>query len=218
MNRFVKKLLLVVFLASSLSLSGQTFGEADLERLIMNHPMLKNYDFKTGYFKNTPYELKDVDELKAENASLTQELEKIVVDQKKNATRAFEESDLDEEVLWSKASSLEEQKNKILSKIDTNDDLINNKGLPGRDKLYPIIDKICNDIFIPLYNKNRIILNKLPRYPFYDVPELGGNDLHSFWYNHEEKVLIAYLKQAYIIGFLFPSSDKTILYQKPSGD
>ena len=77
MNKFVKKMLLIALLALSAPLLGQTFGEADLERLIMNHPMMKNYDAKTGHFRNTPHELRDVSDLKAENASISAEIESI---------------------------------------------------------------------------------------------------------------------------------------------
>ena len=42
-----------------------TFEEKDFEKLVLNHPMMKNYDNKTGYFNNSSYSLHDVDKLKA---------------------------------------------------------------------------------------------------------------------------------------------------------
>ncbi|MBQ2592156.1 MAG: hypothetical protein II567_02595 [Candidatus Riflebacteria bacterium] len=217
MNRIVKKLLLVAFLASSLPLFGQTFGEVDLERLIMNHPMMKNYDVKTGYFKNTPYDFKSVKDLKVENASITSEIERIEFDQSKNAFKIFEDTELDEDILWSDIASLDKKKYLLKYKKSKNDNLIMSEGKPGTEKLYPIVDNMCNDIFVPLYNKNKVILNKLPRY-LSKKPDLEGNDFHTFWFNPSEKVLCSYLQYASFIALIFPSADKTILFQKPSGD
>lgn len=217
MNRIVKKLLLVAFLASSLPLSGQTFGEVDLERLIMNHPMMKNYDSKTGHFKNTPYELREVSELKAENASISAELEAIKQEEMKNSLSALSSDNVDEEALWGEISSLSKRKLDLENKQIKNKDLIESGGDPGYTKLYPVIDNMCNDIFIPLYNKDRVILNKLPRY-LSDKPNLEGKDMHAFWFNPNEDTLFFYLHHASFIGLIFTSVDKTILFQKPSGD
>lgn len=214
---YVKKLLLLALCFLTLPLMGQTFGEADLERLIMNHPMMKNYDSKTGYFKNTDYELHNVENLKADNASMANEIDFIKAKELKNSSKIFEDSDFDEEELWSDIASLSRLKLEYNYKIIKNDNLIVSEGKPGTEKLYPIIDKMCNDIFIPLYNKDKVVLNKLPRYPS-NKPELEGKDLHYFWYNPDEKVLRFYLQQAYCIGLIFPRSDKTILFQRPSGD
>ena len=217
MISFVKKLLLFAFLASSLPLSGQTFGEADLERLIMNHPMMKNYDAKTGHFKNTPHELREVSDLKAENASLTAEVERIKAEEQNNSLDVISNEIEDEEAIWSGISSLSKKKQELENKIQKNTELIESGGDPGYTKLYPIVDNMCNDIFIPLYNKDRAILNKLPRY-LSKKPQLEGKDMHSFWFEPNEDVLCSYLQYASFIALIFPSADKTILFQKPSGD
>ena len=213
----VKILLLILLLASTLPLSGQTFGEADLERLIMNHPMMKNYDPKTGHFNNTPYELRDVLDLKAENASISAELEVIKQKEIENSLNAISFDSDDEEALWSDISSLSKRKRDLENKKNKNKDLIESGGDPGYTKLYPIIDNMCNDIFIPLYNKDKVILNKLPRYPS-SKPDLEGKDMHSFWFNPNEDMLVSYLKQSSFVGLIFPNVDKTILYQKTSGE
>jgi hypothetical protein len=217
MNRIVKKMLLVAFLASSLPLLGQTFGEADLERLIMNHPMMKNYDAKTGHFRNTPYELREVSELKAENASMTEEVERIKIEELNNSLNVISSEDEDEEAIWSRISSLSKKKQELENKILKNKELIDSGGDPGYSKLYPIIDNMCNDIFISLFDKDKVILNKLPRY-FSKKPYLEGKDFHFFWFNPNEDTLFFYLQHASFISLIFPSVDKTILFQKPSGD
>jgi hypothetical protein len=95
--------------------------------------------------------------------------------------------------------------------------LIDSGGDPGYSKLYPIIDNMCNDIFISLFDKDKVILNKLPRY-FSKKPYLEGKDFHFFWFNPNEDTLFFYLQHASFISLIFPSVDKTILFQKPSGD
>ena len=76
---------------------------------------------------------------------------------------------------------------------------------------------MCNDIFTNLYNKDKIMLNKLPRYPS-RKPELNGNDLHRFWYHPTSDCLELYLKQASIIGLIFPRYNQTIIYQRNGED
>ena len=217
MNKIVKIMLLITLLTSSLPLLGQTFGEADLERLIMKHPMMKNYDAKTGHFKNTPYELRDVSELKAENASMAAEVESIKAKELNNSLNVISADIDDEEAVWSNISSLSKKKQELENKIFKNKNLIENGGDPGYSKLYPIVDNMCNDIFVQLYDKDRIILNKLPRYPS-PQPYLEGKDMHYFWFNPNEEILYSYLQQASFISLIFPSVDKTILFQKSFGD
>lgn len=217
MKNFVKIILPVFLCFLSFSLSGQTFGEADLERLIMNHPMMKNYDAKTGHFKNTPYELKNVADLKSENASMSSEIKEIESKELNNSMAAISSEIEDEDAFWDNVVSLGVRKYQLKYKIQKNENMIISDGKPGSEKLYPIIDNICNDIFVPMYDKNKVILNKQPRY-LTKKPELNGKDLHAFWFRPDEKVLCDYLQYSSFIGLMFPSVDKTILFQKTSGD
>lgn len=214
----IKKIILVFIFIGFTPLFAQIFSEVDFERLILNHPMMKNYDPKTGHFKNTPHELRAVSDLKAENASMSLELEEIKKKELKNSSISFSDDDIDEEALWGDISSLTKRKKELENKIRKNEDLIQSGGDPGYEKLYPIIDDICNDIFVPLYNKDKVILNKLPRYAA-NMLQLEGNDMHNFWfYQNNEEVLQKYLEYSGIIALMFPNMDKTILFQKTVGD
>lgn len=203
----------IFLLVSILPLSAQTFGEADLERLIMNHKMMENYDKKTRHFRNTPYELKNVSELKAENASKAIEIKKIDLQEKEKSNAAIIQDIDDEESFWGDIYNLSQRKKQLEFEINKNIELISSNGDPGYSKLYPIIDKMCNDIFTTLYSKDKIILNKLPRYPS-KKPELNGYDLHRFWHHPSPDCLELYLKQASIIGLMFPRYNQTIIYQR----
>ncbi len=193
--------------------TAQTFGEADLERLIMNHKMMKNYDRETGHFKNTPHELKNISDLKAENASKAAEILNISLLERENSKTAIFDDIKDEDSFWNSTFTLSRRKKQLEYQIIKNDELISSNGDPGHTKLYPIIDEICNDIFTSLYRKNQIMLNKLPRYPS-KKPELNGKDLHNFWYHPNSETLYYYLSQSSIIAQIFPRSDNTIIYQK----
>ena len=43
-----------------------TFEEADFEKLILDQPVMNDYDNQTGHFKNSTYKLYDVEQLKKE--------------------------------------------------------------------------------------------------------------------------------------------------------
>lgn len=194
-------------------LGGQTFSEVDFERLLMNHPMMKNYDASTGHFNNTPHALLDVKKLKAENKALEKELKELKKKTRTNAkSMAVSEID-DEEAFWGRVTSLEGRIKEAEYKIARNKELISSGGDPGYTKLFPIVDEMCNDLFVPLYNKDRVVLNKLPRY-YIDKSNLKECDFRIFWRNPNAEALEKYLSFAPVISMLFPKSDRTILYQK----
>ena len=201
------------YLSCSIPISAQIFGEADLERLIMKHPMMKNYDKKTGHFKNTPHELRNVQDLKNENASLTLELNNIELEEIKRAKGSLEADIQNEDSFWNDVVSDSNRKQLLANKIRDNKELIERNGNPGFSKLYPIIDDMCNDIFVSLYDEKKVILNKLPRY-LLNKPDLEGKDFRQFWNKPSSVILENYLKHSYYISQMFPSVDKTILFQK----
>lgn len=211
----MKKKVFITMICSFLvfPLWGQTFSEVDFERLLMNHPMMKNYDPKTGHFRNTPYALHDVKSLKNENASLKNELKALIKNEKNNSKAIITEDIKDEEAFWSKVSDFSDKKLKIENKIDVNDELITSKGDPGYVKLFPIVDKMCNDLLIPMYDKNKVVLNKLPRY-YIEKPNFGDCDFKLFWFSKNPEALKKYLQFAPVIAMIFSKSDKAILYQK----
>lgn len=204
--------MLIVFLTAVQGFA-QVFKQVDFERLLMNHPMMKNYDAQTGHFKNTPYELKNLGELKAENASMAAEIEKINGLKAENALAASTEDIEDEERFWKLASDLDTTKNKLSSKIAKNYELILSEGRPGVEELFPIMDDMSNDLILGLYNRDRVVLNKLPRY--YDFkPEFDGKDFSAFWYSHDPSILEHYLTKAQTLSLIFPNSDRAVLYEK----
>lgn len=205
---------LISFVLFTAPLFAQTFGEVDFERLLMNHPMMKNYDSQTGHFKNTPHELRNVADLKAENASMTAEIKDIVKKESEKSSSAINDDIDDEEGFWDSVSNLAKKQADLEYRIRKNNELIETNGDPGYQKLYPIVDDMCNDLFVPLYDKDKVVLNKLPRY-FIPLPDFNGKDMHNFWFKKDPRILEGYLENASVLALIFANSDKTVLYQKP---
>lgn len=191
-----------------LSLFAQTFSETDFERLIMKHPMMKNYDSKTGHFRNTSHQIRSKDELEAIAASITAELEKLKDDKAQTVDCIWGEVE-DEEDFWGGIASLDARKKELQKKQYENNKLIEQDGVPGTNHLLPIINDMTNDLMIPLYNPNKVLLSKLPRY--FCKPERTENGVRAFITKGNKKVLKEYLSQASAYAGLFPNSNRAVL-------
>ncbi len=205
-------ILAIVSAFCSLSeLNAQTFIQSDLDRLINNHPFMKNYDRNSGYFKDTSYDQVDVNRLKEENASLTLELEEIKA-KKSTLSQNLISSDSENDDLWNSTSELDKREKEILKAIEKKDWMINNNGLPSRIELSQVIDKMTEDTLIPLYKENQIVLNKLPR--FNNEPLFNNfKGLRDFYFTKEDNILRNYIAYSYIIGSLFMNTNDLIIYQ-----
>ena len=204
-------ILIVLFLNSSIFLFSQTLRQQDFENLINNHPLMKNYDKKTGYFRKTNYDnTADLKQIRLENASITKELENI-----KSRKEMFEKQLIsegsNEDDVWSSINNLDKKEEELLKKIEKNNEILVSLGSPDIVKLINITDRITEDSILPLFDKNRIVLNKLPRY-VPEMPEINDNDLRRFFYNSDDETLKNYLKFSYAVGLLFNKSDNTIIY------
>lgn len=194
-----------------------TFEEKDFEKLVLNHPMMKNYDNKTGYFNNSSYSLHDVDKLKAELKELTLKLNNL---KDKNIELASQSADIseepDEDEFW-KNISVDSQEIKIIeNKIFEITNLLYSNGKPDYNNLFKITSKMAKEVILPLYNKNKIILNKLPKYYFYSPSNITG--LNRLFNLNNDDSLKKYITTASSFASIFPDSDKTILFNKKEVD
>ena len=172
---------------------------------------MKNYDKGTGYFKKTDYDnTANLKQIRLENASITKELEDI-----KSKKEIFEKQltseGSNEDEVWSSINNLDKKEEELLKKLEKNNEIIVSFGNPDIVKLINITDKITEDCILPLFNKKKIVLNKLPRY-VPEMPEISDNDLRRFFYSSDVEILKNYLKYSYAIGLLFNKSDNTIIY------
>lgn len=204
----------ILFTAYALMANAQTFTEVDFERLIMNHPLLKNFEPDTGYFKNTKYYPVPLDVLKNEIASMTEEMNSLEKNIKDKAVSTIDEDIDDEEAFWNNIADSDRRIKEIDHQLTDKRNLLIGGGLPGTEELLPLMEGLCNDVFSQIYEKDRIILNNLPKY-YSEPPLLDFHDsLQNFFYRPENGILEAYLSQSALIGLMFPESNKAILFQK----
>ena len=192
----------------------QTFIQYDFDELIKNHPLMKKYDKKTGYFKGTGYDKKyDVNKLLDENQILKNELKELDVKIKENEEKFLS----DNEENWQLITDLNKRKSELKEKIDKNINIIAEEGEPEILKLVNIIDTITEDSLLPLYNVDKIILNKLPKYTS-KIPFNSTNNLRQYYYTFDKNKLTEYLKDSYAISLMFNNSNNTILFNNPNSN
>ena len=202
------------FCTSSFAL---TFKEADFEKLILNHPMMKNYDNKTGYFKNSSYVLHDVNELENEVEALSAKLEVLKNKETEMASHsAAIDEDTEEENFWGNISAESEQIKELEEKIWEKKNLINSGGDTGYDNLFNILSKMSGDVILPLSDESKIVINKLPKYYFPNISD--RKRINKLFNINNSESLKEYIKKASAFGLIFSESDKSILYNKEEFD
>ena len=213
MKTLAKGLFLVFLCVLAASSFAMSFEEVDFERLVLNHPMMKNYDPQTGYFKNTDYVFHDINQLKQEIQDLATQysvLNRAKTDLASKSVKIDEEAD--EESFWSNTSNYSEQQKELAAKILEKNYLVTQAGMPDVKHLFNITSQMASDTILPLYNKDKILINKLPDYPSYK-PDIN-NDFTSrkFIVNNNYNFIKEYLEKAKAFYSIFPNTDRTILY------
>ena len=188
----------------------QSFVQSDLDRLIKNHPLMKSFNKDTGFFENTNYDKADVNKIFKETSGMEQELDEINKKISSDSKIIFSDGS-DEEKIWEDINQLNTRQEEIERKLKNNQDIIDREGYPERTNLVKIVDKITEDSILPLFDNNKIVLNKLPKYDCLP-PEIQSKDLRNFYYSLESDNLKEYLRHSYNIGLLFLHSDNIVSY------
>lgn len=192
----------------------QALKTVDFERLISNHPLMKQFDRETGRFKGTPSEILPLDVLQQRVGSLTSELEALEARKAKVvATSMLEASGVDEERVWDEIGSLDRQIAAVKGRLLPEQTLLEQKGVPGLETVFTIATGIVNDVVGAEFAADRLVINKLPRYPS-EPPTVGVNDLRRLFYSRDRAVLEKYLTAAPVIGLMFSGSDRPVLYAR----
>ena len=173
---------------------------------------MKNFDRNTGFFKNTAYDKYDVNKLKQEIASMSERLEKLKQEKEELSKDLLSKDQINEESLWKNTFETDKEITILENKIEKNYDIISLNGNPDRLELVKIVDKITEDSILPLYNKNQIVFNKLPKIATH-LPDFNEKDLRRFFYSKDLGVLNKYLDNSYQISLMFENYDNIILYE-----
>lgn len=212
-----KKILhLSLFFAFSVPffLNAQTFNTVDLERLLQNHPMMSQFEQETGRFKGTPSEIRNIETLKTDSASISRYIETLNADRKKKLQLLMTSTDesSNEESLWNYLNECDQQIEKKKLELKEVEDLIITEGVPGFETVLKIVTTIKSDIFSHINASNTIVLNRLPRTGANIPPYFSRKVLRDFYWHKDSESLEAYLKQAGRIGLMFSSIDNPVVY------
>lgn len=187
-----------------------TFEEADFEKLILDQPVMNDYDNQTGHFKNSTYKLYDVEQLKKELIELDLKLEELKKNETKLASQSVEfDEATEEENFWNTLKADSQQIKDIEDKIIEINSLIYSNGETDYSHLFTIVTKMAKDAILPLYDKKKIVFNKLPKY--YPNTDKTTKLRNKFVFNNQDS-LKEYIKIAPSFASIFPDSDKTILF------
>ncbi len=212
-----KKILhLSLFFAFSvpLFLSAQTFNVVDLERLLQNHPKMSRFEPETGRFKGTPSEIRNMESLKAESASISRYIEDLNAGKQKKLQLLMTSTDesSNEESLWNYLNECDQQIEKKKLELKEVEELIVTEGVPGFETVLKIATEIKSDVFSQINASETVVLNRLPRNGLKLPPDFYPEGLRDFmWHNNSESLEI-YLKQASLIGLMFSSIDNPVVY------
>lgn len=201
-----------------ISLQGQSFKSVDFERMINNHPMMKNFDPSTGRFKNTGGEVKSPDWLKKEINRIKNKLNNAENSRQillKSSFSNNKDEKIDEGNLWQNLNKLSAETIEAKSKLTELEELLAMDGIPPISRNLPIARRIILETKAAFKKgDNDIVLNKLPRF-FELPPTFTENPLKIVFANPEKSSeLVKYLENLNTISLLFRGIAEPVLFEK----
>lgn len=207
--------LLSIFVFFVPSLGGAfEFQQVDFERLLNNHPLMKNYDPESGRFKNTPSEIIPVPLLEQRVASISGEIRRCEKEKSDLVAAAMNSAaELDENKLWGQIGKIDLEISALQKRLRAEETLLEQEGVPGFETLFSVVTDLTRDVIAGSSAENRVVINKLPRFRS-DFPRLSGFDLRRFFYRSDPQFLEKYLEHAGLIGLLFAKTDNSVIYKR----
>lgn len=190
------------------------FSSVDLQRLIKNHPTMKNYQPDTGRFKNTPSEIQPISIVTEKIASLSARIKFLEGDKHEKISNHLIMTKGNEEPLWRDIKAIDSEIQFLKKEIKDLEDLAAAGGIPGFECVLRISESLWKDVDSELNQLPGIVLNKLPVYPPLNPPAIKNNDLRRFFYSPDHEQLINYTRFSVKTGFLFKATSETIVYQR----
>ncbi|MDD3148970.1 MAG: hypothetical protein PHD82_16875 [Candidatus Riflebacteria bacterium] len=192
---------------------GVEFKQVDFERLLNKHPLMKKFDPETGRFNGTPCEIIPVELIRQRVASLTAMIG--LCERKKSdlvVAAMVDGAKVDENAIWAQIGKIDHEISDIRKKLDGEEALLEQKGIPGLETLFSVVTGLTRDLIDSISAADNIVINKLPRFRS-KPPQLAGFDLRHFFYQPDPQHLKKYLEQAGLIGLMFSGSDNPIIYR-----
>lgn len=214
MRRCKNILRLLSFFVAAVPLlaASETFRAVDFERLLQKHPLMRKYDPETGRFKETKSEIIPVEKLQKRVASISAEIAGCEREKSEFVLAAMNSGEASTEALtWEKIGQIDRRLAELKSRLQTEQSLLADMGVPGYDKLLEIAGQIYHETVLPETATAALLLNKLPRFAA-APPQPADNDLRRFFYSCSGEALEKYLAQAGKIALMFEKTDQPILY------
>ncbi len=207
-------LLSIFALFFPLPLFSQKYAESDFNRLILNHPMMKNFDPSSGRFRNTPSEIISVGRLKQDIAAIQARMDSLNEDKKAKLTVIFEALKLNvsEENAWKQINDFDHSISELKEQLTKKNELLADLGVPGYETVLSVTRKIFLDTRKSIPQGDKIVLNSLPRFPLPHKPDFGKISLRTFFLKCDAEKLKAYLQNKIFIGMLFSKVYQPILF------
>lgn len=208
----ILRLLSFFVVAVPLLVSGQTFRAVDFERLLQKHPLMRKYDPETGRFKETKSEIIPVEKLQERIASISADIAACESEKSELVLATMNSNEpAAESTAWEKIGRIDRRLAELKERLQTEKALLEDKGVPGYDKLLEIAGQIYHETVLPETSTDCVLLNKLPRFVA-APPQLADNDLRRFFISRKAEVLEKYLAQAGKIALMFEKTDQPIVY------
>lgn len=207
-------LLSIFFFCVPFAVNAQSFKTVDFERLLMNHPLMKNFDPETGRFRDTPSEIVPVALLQQRIISLTSQIGNLEKQKVQIVTESMLKTDnTDEEDTWERIKCIDSRIEAARESMLPEQKLLEQRGVPGYETILAIASRLVNDTVGSQFAQDRVVINKLPRFRSLP-PDLSNNDLRRFFDRKSSATLEKYLSQAGLVGLMFSQTDQPILYSR----
>ncbi|HNS08601.1 MAG TPA: hypothetical protein PKN29_02815 [Candidatus Ozemobacteraceae bacterium] len=208
----ILRLLSFFVFAVPLLVTGETFRAVDFERLLQKHPLMRKYDPETGRFKETKSEIIPVEKLQERVASISAEIAASEREKSDLVLRTMNSNEsAAENLAWEKIGQIDRRLSELKERLKAEQSLLEDKGVPGYDKLLEIAGQIYHETVLPEIATGCVLLNKLPRFAA-APPRPAENDLRRFFFSRKAEILESYLTQAGKIALMFEKTDRPILY------
>ena len=199
-----------LFFTFHYNLQAQTFSQRDFERLLKNNKQYADCIGLIGKNQRIDFHNIDLSSINSENASYVAEITRIE-SERDQLSLSLQNNEDEEDVVWEKIASFDARIKFLKERISENEKLAD-KGYS--DKLSEFIERVdllVADTVFQVYDKSKVIFNKLPRYSF-NPAFLKNISLRKFWDTGKTEDIEQYLRHAYSISMMFNKSDKILVY------
>lgn len=194
-----------------------TFNAIDLDRLLQNHPLMKQFDPSTGRFRNTPSEPQSPAKLELKLQEISTEIDNHLNAKTERLQLMMRDSSSNtssEEDSWAFLAERDQKIAQLKIEVAKLENLLAGNGVPGFETILEIAGHIASETLSRLTDEDCIVLNRLPRTLLSEVPQFPKQSIRHFFWTKKVEVLSKYLEHSRLIGNIFECIDRPIVYKR----